>query len=68
MFSPRKVHSERTVKFFVKESIPMDLKTHGIAIGPWESLQVVGTQSQEAVWAATDKGEATVKIMEVTDD
>lgn len=68
MFSPRKVRSEKIVRFLVKEGASMDLKTHGVIIGPKESMQVVGVQSQEAVWAATSKGEATVKIMEVFDE
>mgnify|MGYP001596596060 FL=1 len=68
MFPTPKVVSERIVNFRAVEGMAHDLKKLGLTIGPGESLQSEGIQSQEAMWAATDKGIAQVKVRDVIED
>lgn len=66
MFPVPKIVSERIVKFKVIKGITHDLKKLGLTIGPGESIQSEGVQSQESFWAVADKGIAQVKVREIT--
>jgi hypothetical protein len=68
MFPPRKVRSMRTVTFEVDKNVVMDLKTHGLTLLPGEAMQTVGVQSQEGVWAVSDKEGAVLNVMEIVED
>lgn len=68
MFPAPKVVSERIVNFRAVEGMAHDLKKLGLTIGPGESIQSEGVQSQESFWAVADKGIAQVKVREVIED
>ena len=68
MFLPRKVRSQRIVTFKVDNDVVVDLKTHGLAFLPGESMQMAGVQSQEGVTAVADEGQVKVFGMVLVDD
>ena len=68
MFPAPKIIAERVVRFKVVKGMECDLKKLGLILGPGESLQSEGVQSQEAIWAVADKGTAQVKVREVIED
>jgi len=68
MFSPRKVRSTRTVTFEVDNNVVTDLKTHGLPLLPGEAMQTVGVQSQEGIWAVSDKEGTVIEVMELVED
>ncbi len=68
MFPAPRVVSERIVKFKVIKDMARDLKKLGLTVGPGESIQSEGVQSQESFWAVADKGIAQVKVREITED
>mgnify|MGYP001619770462 CR=1 FL=1 len=68
MFPAPKVVSERIVNLRAVEGMAHDLKKLGLTIGPGESIQSEGIQSQGAFWAVADKGIAQVKVREVIED
>ncbi|TSC79411.1 MAG: hypothetical protein G01um101418_987 [Parcubacteria group bacterium Gr01-1014_18] len=68
MFPAPKVIFERIVRFKADKGTERDLKELGLAVGPGESIQSEGVQSQEAFWAVADKGIAQVKVREVIED
>lgn len=67
IFSPMKNRVERIVKFKVVEGLAPTIQEIGLALLPYERLQVEGVQAQDAVWAATSQGTANVKITEIID-
>jgi len=68
MFPAPKVVSERIVKFKVIKGMAHDLKKLGLIVGPGESIQSEGVQSQESFWAVADRGVAQVKVREIIED
>ncbi len=68
MFPAPKVTAERLIRFKAAKGMEHDLKKLGLTIGPGESIQSEGVQSQEAFWAVADKGVAQVKVREVIGD
>lgn len=68
MFPVPKINTERIINFKVVKGMERDLKKLGLTIGPGESLQSEGIQSQESFWAVADKGVAQVKVREVIED
>lgn len=68
MFPPRKVRSTRIVTFEVEKNVVLDLKTHGLTLLPGEAIQMKGVQSQEGVWAVSDKEGAVLSITEIVED
>jgi hypothetical protein len=68
MIPSRKVRSTRTVTFEVDKNVVMDLKTHGLLLLPGEAMQTVGVQSQEGVWAVSDKEGAVLSTMEIVEN
>lgn len=67
MFSPRKVRQERIVKFRVVKERVRDLRNTGLLMGPYEAMQIEGSQSKEAVWAQAEKGSAALKLIETVE-
>ncbi len=68
MFPAPKVVSERIIKFEVNRGMVYDLKKIGLTIGPGESIQSEGVQSQESFWAVANKGIVQVKVREIIKD
>lgn len=68
MFPAPKIIAERVVKFKIVKGMECDLKKLGLTIGPGESIQSEGIQSQESFWAVADKGIAQVKVREIIED
>ena len=68
MFPAPKMVSERVIKFEVIKGMVYDLKKLGLTIGPGESIQSEGVQSQESFWAVAEKGIVQVKVREIIKD
>ena len=68
MFPARKLRTERIVRFKVTQGYTADLKRDGLLLLPKESVHLEGVQSQEEVYAATSKGIASLKVIELIDD
>src|SRR3989344_3304888 len=67
MFPSPKVISERVIRFRVDKDMVRDLKKLGLTISPGESFQSEGVQSQEALWAMSDRGVVQAKVTEITE-
>lgn len=68
MFPARKLRTERIVRFKVTQGYTVDLKRDGLLLLPKESVHLEGVQSQGEVYAATSKGIASLKVIELIDD
>lgn len=68
MFPPRKIQIERIVKFQTVKGYTLDLQRNGLKLLPGEYVHLEGVQSQEAVYAATEEGVATLKVREIIDN
>ncbi len=68
MFPPRKIKTERFVKFRVSENFKQNLSTSGLTLKPGEVMSTEGVQSQAGLYCATATGTAQLNILEITDD
>src|SRR3989344_3130527 len=68
MFPAPKIIAERLIEFKVAKGMEHDLRKLGLTIGPGESIQSEGVQSQGAFWAVADKGVVQVKVREIIKD
>ena len=68
MFPAPRVTAERLIRFKVAKGMGHDLKKLGLTIGPGESIQSEGIQSQGSFWAVADKGVVQVKVREIIKD
>ena len=67
IFPARNLQAERIVRFKITQGYTTDLQRDGLVLLPKESVHLEGVQSQEEVYAATSKGIASLKIIEVVD-
>jgi hypothetical protein len=68
MFPPRKVRSTKIVTFKVDNNVVTDLKTHGLFLLPGEAMQMIGIQSQEGMWAVSEKEGTVIEVRELIED
>ena len=65
MFPTSKISTELIVKFKVFKDIAFNLQKTGLMLRPNESLEVEGTQAQEAVMASSEKETAKLRVIEI---
>ncbi|MBI4394549.1 MAG: hypothetical protein HY556_12270 [Euryarchaeota archaeon] len=66
MVPTRRFRAERIVLFVVKDTGDQDIHAAGYTVGPGEALHVDGVQAQEALFAAANKENTPVRVLEVT--
>ncbi len=64
MFPSRTIRFNRTAYFVVGKVDQLSLTKYGVPLRPGESVEMCGEQSEEAVYAATEKGTAKVRAIE----